>query len=120
RVRQAVQHGLDVDMVLEAAFFGVATPSTGIIAPGLMGHRPKKLIDKLDIDKAKKLLAEAGHPNGFKTDIGVRNSAEFVNAAQAAAASLAKIGIQADVRPFDSGAQKAMAGDKNGAWKQMG
>jgi len=120
RVRQAVQHGIDVDMILEAAFFGVAKRSTGIIAPGLMGHRPKNLIEKVDIDKAKKLLAEAGFPNGFKTDIGVRNSAEFVNAAQAAAASLAKIGIQADVRPFDSGAQKALAGDKGGKWKEMG
>ena len=120
RVRQAVQHGLDVEMVLDAAFFGVATRSTGIIAPGLMGHRPKNLIDKVDIAKAKALLAEAGFPNGFKTDIGVRNSAEFVNAAQAAAASLAKIGIQADVRPFDSGAQKALAGDKGGKWKEMG
>jgi peptide/nickel transport system substrate-binding protein len=120
RVRQAVQYGLDVDMVLEAAFFGVAKRSTGIIAPGLMGHRPKNLIEKPDLARAKKLLADAGFPNGFKTDIGVRNSAEFVNAAQAAAASLAKIGIQADVRPFDSGAQKALAGDKAGKWKEMG
>lgn len=120
RVRQAVQYGIDVDMILEAAFFGVATRSTGIIAPGLIGHRPKNLIEKPDLDRAKKLLAEAGFPNGFKTDIGVRNSAEFVNAAQATAASLAKIGIQADVRPFDSGAQKALAGDKGGKWKEMG
>ena len=120
RVRQAVQYGIDVDMVLDAAFFGVATRSTGIIAPGIMGHRSKNLIEKMDLDRAKKLLAEAGFPNGFKTDIGVRNSAEFVNAAQAVAASLAKIGIQADVRPFDGGAQKALAGDKNGKWKEMG
>jgi peptide/nickel transport system substrate-binding protein len=120
RVRQAVQHGIDVEMVLDAAFFGVATRSTGIIAPGLIGHRPKNLIEKTDIAKAKALLAEAGFPNGFKTDIGVRNSAEFVNAAQAVAASLAKIGIQAEVRPFDSGAQKALAGDKTGKWKEMG
>ena len=120
RVRQAVQYGIDVDMVLDAAFFGVATRSTGIIAPGIMGHRPKNLIDKMDIAKAKALLAEAGFPNGFKTDIGVRNSAEFVNAAQAVAASLAKIGIQADVRPFDTGAQKALAADKAGGWKTMG
>lgn len=120
RVRQAVQHGLDVEMVLDAAFFGVATRATGIIAPGLLGHRPKNLVEKPDPARARQLLAAAGYPNGFKTDIGVRNSAEFVNAAQAVAASLATIGIQADVRPFDTGAQKALAGDKGGAWKQMG
>jgi len=120
RVRQAVQYGLDVDMVLDAAFFGVAIRSTGIIAPGLIGHRPKNQIEKPDVAKAKQLLAAAGFPNGFKTDIGVRNSAEFVNAAQAVAASLANIGIRADVRTFDTGAQKALAGDKGGKWKEMG
>ncbi|MSP48717.1 MAG: peptide ABC transporter substrate-binding protein [Alphaproteobacteria bacterium] len=120
RVRQAVQHAIDVDMVLEGAFFGVATRATGIIAPGLLGHRPKNLVEKPDLARAKKLLADAGFPNGFKTDIGVRNSAEFVNAAQVAAASLAKVGIQAEVRPFDSGAQKALAGDKAGGWNKMG
>ena len=49
----------------------------------------------------------------------MRNSAEFVNAAQVAAASLAQVGIQAEVTPFDSGVQKAMAGDKAGGWKKM-
>ena len=34
RVRQAVQRAVDVDQVLEAAYFGVATRATGIIAPG--------------------------------------------------------------------------------------
>ncbi len=119
RVRQAVQYALDVDSVIEGAFFGVATRATGIIAPGLVGSRPKNLIDKPDLAKARKLLADAGFPQGFKTEIGVRNSAEFVNAGQVAAASLAQVGIEAVVTPFDSGAQKAMAGDKAGGWKKM-
>ncbi len=39
RVRRAVQRAIDVDQVLEAAYFGVARRATGIIAPGLIGHR---------------------------------------------------------------------------------
>ena len=39
RVRQAIQKAVDVDAVLEAAYFGVAERATGIIAPGLVGHR---------------------------------------------------------------------------------
>lgn len=119
RVRKAVQHSLDVKSVLDGAFFGVAPRSTGIVAPGLIGSRERNLVGAPDLERARKLLAEAGHPRGFKTEIGVRNSAEFVNAAQVVAASLAKVGIQAEVVPFDSGAQKALASDKAGGWKKM-
>jgi len=119
RVRKAAQLALDVKSVLDGAFFGVAPRSTGIIAPGLVGHRERNLVGGPDLERARKLLAEAGHPKGFKTEIGVRNSAEFINAAQVVAASLARVGIQAEVVPFASGVQKAMASDKAGGWKKM-
>ncbi|MBM3596645.1 MAG: twin-arginine translocation signal domain-containing protein [Alphaproteobacteria bacterium] len=119
RVRQAVQYAVDAQSVLDGAFFGVAERSTGIIAPGMIGHRPANKIAKPDLDRARKLLAEAGHPRGFKTEIGVRNSAEFINVGQVIAAGLAQVGIQAEVAPFDSGVQKAMASDKAGGWKKM-
>lgn len=120
RVRQAVQYALDVQSVLDGAFFGVAQRSTGIIAPGMVGSRPANKIAKPDLDRARKLLAEAGHPRGFKIEIGVRNSAEFINAAQVVAASLANVGITAEVVPSAGGVQKAQAGDKTGGgWKKM-
>jgi peptide/nickel transport system substrate-binding protein len=119
RVRQAVQYAVDVDQILEGAFFGVPDRATGIIAPGILGHRERSQIAKPDLAKAKKLLSEAGYPNGFKTEIGVRNSAEFISAAQVIAANLAQIGITAEVTPFASGVQKAQASDKNGGWKKM-
>ena len=119
RVRKAVQLAVDVKSVLDGAFFGVPAPSTGIIAPGLIGHRDKNLIAGPNLEQARKLLAEAGYPRGFKTEIGTRNSAEFLSAAQVIAAGLAKVGIQAEVVPYDSGAQKALASDKAGGWKKM-
>ncbi len=36
-LRRAIQHGVNVEEVLEAAFFGQAEPSTGIVVPGLTG-----------------------------------------------------------------------------------
>jgi peptide/nickel transport system substrate-binding protein len=119
RVRKAVQLAVDVKAVMDGAFFGVAPPSTGIIAPGLVGHREKNLVAGPDLEGARKLLAEAGYPKGFKTEIGARNTPEFINAAQVIAATLAKVSIQAEVVPFDSGVQKAMASDKAGGWKKM-
>ncbi len=119
RVRQAVQYALDVEEVLQGAFFGVAERSTGVIAPGLIGARTRNLIEKPDLAKAKALLAEAGHPNGFKTDIKVRNSAEFVNVAQVVAASLAKVGIQAEVIPLDAAVNRLYTTGPKGEWKEM-
>ena len=120
RVRRAVQYALDVDMVLEGTFLGVAPRATGFIAPSLLGARKANKIAKPDKVRAKALLAEAGLAGGFKTTIGVRNSTEFLSAAQIVAASLAEIGITVEVIPFDAGQQKALAGDKNGKWKEMG
>lgn len=119
RVRKAVQLAVDVKAVLDGAFFGVAPRAYGIVAPGLIGSRERNLVAGPDLEAARKLLAEAGHPRGFKTEIGARNTPEFVNAAQVVAASLTKVGIQAEVVPFDSGVQKAMASDKAGGWKKM-
>ncbi len=119
RVRRAVQYGVDVDMLLEGAFQGVAERATGLIAPTLLGHRKANKIVKADKARARALLAEAGFPSGFKTSIGVRNSTEFLTAAQIVAASLAEIGIIAEVIPFDSGQQKALASDKTGRWREM-
>ena len=64
-------------------------------------------------------MAEAGLGVGFKTTIGVRNSTEFVSAAQILVAQLAQVGITAEVIPYDAGMQKALADDKNGGWKKM-
>lgn len=102
RVRQAVRAAIDVQQIIDAAYFGVPQPSTGIIAPGLMGHRDAP-IPKRDVALAKKLLAEAGLPNGFKTRISTPNGTEDTTAAQVIQANLADVGITAEVMPYDSG-----------------
>ena len=59
-VRRAVQYAIDVPVVLEAAYFGAAEPATGVIAPGLLGHR-EKVLYSYDPDKARELLDEGRH-----------------------------------------------------------
>jgi peptide/nickel transport system substrate-binding protein len=120
RVRKAAQYAIDVDAIIAGAFSSVPDRATGIVAPGLVGHRPANLIKQPDYAKAKQLLAEAGHPDGLKTTITVRNSTEFTSAAVIAASSLAQVGIDAEVVPGDPGAINALATDKDGAWKKMG
>ena len=52
RVRQAIQYAVDVDAVVEAAWFGLAQHSTGPVPRGMIGHREHALIPpKGDVEK---------------------------------------------------------------------
>jgi len=51
----------------------------------------------LDVDAAKQLLAEAGHPQGFKTTIRTLAEPPFVNIASSLQSTLAQAGIQASI-----------------------
>lgn len=98
QLRQAIQHAVDIPSILEAAYFGHADASTGIIAPGLLGHRAKSLVaPEADVAKAKQLLAESGEKNVSLT-LSVINKQSFVTAAQIIQANLAAIGINLEVK----------------------
>src|SRR5712691_5243995 len=66
-----------------------------------------------DIAKAKALLAEAGHPNGFKAEMMVRQVVEFPDQAVVYKEQLKKIGIEATIKLVDSatGFQRYTMGD---------
>ena len=120
RVRQAVQYAVDVDSVIEAAYFGVPERATGIIAPGLVGHRPENLIEHPDLDRARGLLAEAGHPDGFRCTLDVHNVTDHVSAAQVIQADLARIGIEVQINQHDSGTFWVLGIEAEGdAWKDV-
>lgn len=118
KVRRAIQHGVDVNSVLEAAYFGVAEPSTGIIAPGLVGHREKRLYE-YDPDKARALLKEAGH-DSIEATLDLLNTTEYLNAAQAIQASLADIGVNVTIQQHDSGTFWSLGDESSGdSWKKI-
>jgi peptide/nickel transport system substrate-binding protein len=118
RVRKAIQKAVDVDAVLEAAYFGVAERSTGIIAPGLPGHRD---IDPpaRDLEGARALLEEAGAQNLALT-LDLLNKTERTTAAQVIQANLAEVGIAVEIRPHDSGTFWTIGDESAGdAWKDL-
>ena len=110
RVRQAIAKAVDVDAILNGAFFGVPERSTGMVAPGLVGHR-KKEAPARDVEGAKALLAEAGVSN-LSLEVELQNTAELVTAAQIVQANLAEIGISLQINQLDSGAFWNVAAEK--------
>lgn len=62
---------------------------------GAFGALPKSYMPyKLDIEKARKLLAEAGHPNGFSAELSVLNTFPYPDLAQHLQQNAEKVGVQ--------------------------
>ena len=98
KLRQAIQYAIDVPSIMAGAYFDAAAPSTGIIAPGLPGHREAPLTGiAADTEKAQALMAESGEANVSLT-IDVLNKSSNVTAAQIIQANLAAIGITLEIR----------------------
>jgi peptide/nickel transport system substrate-binding protein len=118
-VRRAVQHAVDVPTVLDAAYFGAAEPATGVVAPGLIGHRDAVKYG-YDPDKARELLKKAGVENGFECTLDLLNKATYVSLAQAIQANLADLGIKVTIQQHDSGTFWTLGDEKSGdAWKKI-
>jgi peptide/nickel transport system substrate-binding protein len=117
-VRRAIQQAIDVPSVLDAAYFGAAAPATGIIAPGLPGHR-EKTIYSYNPDAARELLKKAG-VSDFECTLAVLNTTEFASAAQAVQANLAELGVKVTIQQHDSGTFWSLGDQKSGdSWKKL-
>src|ERR1041385_3889804 len=100
RVRQAFYQAIDEEAIAAKVMRGFAHPTALIIAPGIRAY-PKDHTTRLPYDPnaAKKLLADAGYPNGFIVSMNCPND-RYVNDAQicqAVAAMLAKIGVKVNL-----------------------
>jgi len=104
-VRQAMNWAVDVDSIIKSLFNGYANPITGFIVKGNLGYDPSIKPYGYDPEKAKKLLAEAGYPNGFKIKMAAPTGAymHFEQVCQAIANYLKDVGIDVDLQFMDSG-----------------
>lgn len=64
RVRLALAYATDKDAIVKTALMGVPQKANGIVPPGVLGHDPGFEGVPYDPDMARKLLAEAGYPDG--------------------------------------------------------
>ena len=102
RVREAMHRSIDVEAIKRTVMRGQSFPTNLMVAPGINGYM--KDLDKrpalLAPEAAKKLLADAGYPNGFETGLDCPND-RYVNdekICQAVVAMLARIGIKVNLR----------------------
>ncbi|MDP9607213.1 UNVERIFIED_ORG: peptide/nickel transport system substrate-binding protein [Variovorax paradoxus] len=100
RVRQAFQLAIDRNAIQNAVMRGLSVP-TNIIAPPFVHGYDKAFgaVGKSDAVQAKKLLAEAGYPNGFGITLHCTNDRYLNDEAicQAVSGFLGRIGVKTTV-----------------------
>src|SRR6476620_8365772 len=112
RVRRALNHAIDVPTLLNTLFAGRGVPAAGALPPGISGYDSTRTPYSFDPAEAKRLLADAGYPNGFALKLWRTPRAELARLAQSIQQSLAEVGVRVEIVERD--ASSARAAVRNG------
>jgi peptide/nickel transport system substrate-binding protein len=106
RVRRALSMAINRETIAERVMSGSAVPTGQWLPPGTFGYNPEVKPTAFDADQARRLLAEAGYPNGFRVTLATPNDrwANDAQTAQAIAQFWTRIGIATtiDAQPWAS------------------
>jgi peptide/nickel transport system substrate-binding protein len=117
-VRQAISHAIDRKPLVDAAYLGYAVVSSQF---GIGSHYKTDAISAYPYDprKAQALLAEAGYPDGFKTQIRAAATGSNKTVLTIMQSYLAAIGIDAGVQLLTGvAANQGATGWGSGMWYQ--
>jgi ABC-type transport system substrate-binding protein len=112
RIRKAFQMAIDRQGLLNSPLFnGLGVVHSGIMPSGLIGYNADLPEIKYNPDEAKRLMTEAGYPNGF--DMVITQTTDSPNTLaqnELVQAMLARVGIRAEIRQMDSATWFAVRG----------
>src|SRR6187551_1790895 len=108
RVRKAVNMAINKKAIIDAVYLTAGVAAKNPIPPTQWSYNDAVKDDPFDPDAAKKLLADAGYPNGFETDLWAMPVQRPYNPnakriAELMQADLAKIGVKAEIKTFEWG-----------------
>jgi peptide/nickel transport system substrate-binding protein len=104
RVRKALSLAINREGIKDRIMDGLSSPTGQLMPAGASGYDPSIKPDPYDLPQAKKLLAEAGYPNGFAMTLHGPND-RYVNdssIAEAIAQGWTRIGIKTTVDTMPS------------------
>jgi peptide/nickel transport system substrate-binding protein len=106
--RHAIGYAIDYDGIINSLIGGSAVRPVNFLPVGVNGSTAeltKQIGFKQDLARAKKLLADAGNPDGFAFDLTYSNNAiagvSYQNLAQKLQGDLARVGIKVNLNPID-------------------
>lgn len=107
RVREAMNDAVDKAAFLKVVFNGYGVPLDSPLPSNLSGYVKQDKTYPYDPARAKKLLAEAGYPDGFSTILWGGNSTLSVRGMQLLQQQFAAVGVKVEVEPLESGTAAA-------------
>jgi dipeptide transport system substrate-binding protein len=108
RVRKAISMAINKKAIIDGVYLGTGVAAKNPIPPSMWSYNDSIKDDPFDPDAAKKLLAQAGFPNGLETDIWAMPVQRPYNPnakriAELMQADLAKIGVKAEIKSYEWG-----------------
>jgi len=108
RVRKAINMAIDKNAIISAVYLSTGVAAINPIPPSMWSYNKAIKDDAFNPGEAKKLLAAAGYPNGFSTDLWAMPVQRPYNPnakriAELMQADLAKIGVTAEIKSFEWG-----------------
>jgi peptide/nickel transport system substrate-binding protein len=104
RIREALSLGIDRQEMVDILYFGHGKVCNGPFLPGSFAYNDKVPFTKPNLNKAKKLLNDAGFNkrNPFTFELTTNTGNEIrINAAQILQYQLAKIGVEVNIRVME-------------------
>nr|WP_276206128.1 MULTISPECIES: ABC transporter substrate-binding protein [Thioclava] len=96
-VRRAMNMAINKDRIVQM-INGRATPANQPLPPSMPGYTKDYEGYPFDQEKAKQMLADAGYPDGFETELYVMNTDPNPRIAQAIQQDLSQIGVKVDIK----------------------
>lgn len=106
KVRQAISHAVDKQGIIDAFYGPFTIPAKNMMPPVIWGYNDEITDYDYNLDKAKKLLEEAGFPDGFETELWVMSTDRVYfpqpqKVAEAVKMNLKEIGIDVKIVTFE-------------------
>lgn len=114
RLRQAVSYAIDRQAIIDALYSDVGEQAaTAPVNPRVWGYHDFGVIQQ-DQEKAKKLMAEAGYPDGFSFSIMVNTGYnKSLETCEMIVSDLAKVGITATIETVDNATFNSAMGNRS-------
>ena len=101
RVRQAINHAVDAETIVDVLLEGFGFPATSPISSQVFGANPDLEPYAFDPERARQLLADAGLGSGFSTTLWTNDNPVRIQIAEIVQAQLGDIGISVDVQVLE-------------------
>ena len=110
RVRQAINHAIDAELIIKRLVRDKAYRATGWLPLSSPAYDKELKPYAFDPERAKKLLTQAGYPDGFEFEwTATPNESWGIPIVEATIPMLAKVGIKVKIKPVEGAALGGIA-----------